>query len=173
MFRLRQKIRCKVYWISTIISDNADFTWARNHVDVNLTEHLAFCSGYVNVARSYNFIHLWNAFRTIRKSRYALSTTNLVYRINASKFCGTQYSRIDAILLRRCNHNDFFNTCNFSWQRSHDNSRRIGCCATRNIKAKASQWDHLLTTDDAWCIHIYKALFNFTAVELSNICLCF
>ena len=172
MFRLGQKICCKVYWISTIVSNNTDFTRACNHVDINLAEHLAFCSSYVNVARAYDFINLWNAFRTIRKSRYTLSTTNLVYCINASKFCGAQYSRIDAILLRRCNHNDFFNTRNFSWQRSHDNSRRVSRCAARNIKTNASQWNHLLTTDNARCIHIHETLLNFAAVELSNISLC-
>ena len=171
MFRLGQKIRSKMNWISTVVSNNTDFTRARNHIDVNLTEYLAFCSGYVNIARAYDFIDLWNAFSTICKGCYTLSATNLVYRINASKLGSTQYSRIDAVLLRRCNHNDFFNACNFSWQRSHDNSRRICCCTARNVKANPSQWDHLLTTDDARCIHVYKALLNFTAVKLSDISL--
>ena len=171
MFCLRQKICCKVYWISTIVSDNADFTRACNHVDINLAEHLAFCCGNVNVARAYDLINLWNAFRTIRKSRYTLSTTNLVYCINASKFCSAQYSRIDTILLRRCDHNDFFDARDFRWQCSHNDGRRIRRCTARNVKSNAGQWNYLLTTDDAWCIHIYKALLNFTAVKLSDISL--
>ena len=172
MFRLGQEVCREMNWISTIVGNNTDFTRARNHVDVNLTEYLAFCSGYVNIARAYDFIDLWNAFSTICKGRHALSAAYLVYRINASKLGSTQYSRIDAVLLGRCNHDDFFNACNFSWQRSHDNSRRICCSTARNVKANASQWNHLLTANDARCIHIYKALLNFTAVELCNISLC-
>ena len=171
MFRLGQKICCEVNWICTVVSNNTDFTRTRNHVYVNLTKYLAFCSGYVNIARAYDFINLWNTFSTICKGRHALSTTYLVYCINTSKFCGTQYSRINAILLRRCDHNNFFNACNLSWQRSHDNGGRIRCSTTRNVKANASQWNYLLTADNAWCIHIYKALLDFTAVKLSDISL--
>ena len=159
-------------WICTVVSNNTNFTRARNHVDVNLTKYLAFCGSYVNIARAYDFIDLWNTFSTISQRRHTLSAAYLIHRINASKLGSTQYSRIDAVLLRRCNHDDFFNACNFSWQRSHNDGGRICCCTARNVKANAGQWNYLLTADDAWCVHVHKALLNFTAMELSDISLC-
>ena len=89
MFRLGQEVCGEMNWISTVVSNNTDFARARNHVDIDLTKYLAFCSGYVNITRAYDFIDLWNAFSTICKSCYTLSATNLVYRINASKLSCT------------------------------------------------------------------------------------
>ena len=159
-------------WISTIISNNTNFARACNHIDINLAEYLALRCGYVNITRAYDFIYLWNGFRTVSQRRYPLGTAHLVHRINTSQFCRTKYSRVNAILLRRCHHNDFFYPCDFGWQCSHDNSRWIRRCTARNVETNTSQGNHLLTADDTRCIHVHKALLNFSAMELRNIRLC-
>ena len=130
-------------WISTIVGNNTDFTRGPQSCRCQLDRILGVCSGYVNIARAYDFIDLWNAFSTICKGRHALSAAYLVYRINASKLGSTQYSRIDAVLLGGVTMTISLTPAILAGNAVSDNSRRICCSTARNVKANASQWNHL------------------------------
>ena len=92
-----------------------------------------------------------------------MGSTNLENPIHTSQL-GCDQNRWGKVLLGRCNHDDFFDTGNLSWDNIHEDGGRIGCGAARYIGADPLNRPNQLTTDNALTGTVLKTSLQLLAV---------
>ena len=145
MFCLRQQVRSHIPWVGRPVCKHKDFAGACNGINAHMAEHGFFGKGNVNITRTYDFIHLWDALCAKRQSGDGLRTPYFVNFIHPCKVCRRQGGRVDVPFPAAGRyHNNFFHPCHLCRDNVHQDRRRVRRLAPRHIDPYLFQGSNFL-----------------------------
>ncbi|MNW48853.1 hypothetical protein D3C74_262430 [compost metagenome] len=109
MLSLRQQVSSNISGISAIISQNCDFAWPGNAVDINSTIYFTFGKSHIYIAGTTYFINRCNAFRTISECSNGLSPAHSINFVHSGFSRCNEDVRINACFTARCRRSNHYN----------------------------------------------------------------
>ena len=116
-----------------LIGDDHDLAGSGHHIDIDdsIDQSLGRCN--ISIPWPDDLIDPWNRRRPIGKRRDCLNPSDSKDPIHTRQVSGHKNGRADALLMRRCHHDDFLNASDLCRDGSHEDRRRIGGLSAGDI----------------------------------------